>query len=140
MYFVLTILSSFIGFAIFWFLLISFIGKIGGWGKIAYHFPYTGMAGAIGQRKRFQTVKVGISNYNVDFEALPQGLHMYMMFLFKPGHSDILIPWQELQITDNMGLFQNMYKFSFASLPDKSFYAYQKLGEWIIEQKRQYMP
>ena len=64
---------------------------------------------------------------------------MSVMFLFRPGHGDILIPWQELQAEENKGILHNMYKFSFMSLPGRYFYTYKILGEWILEKKKEYV-
>jgi len=131
------------GFLLFWCAIVFVIGKLGGWGAIVHRFPYTGAtAGGGNERKRFQSIKIGLSNYSgvVNFEALPQGLHMSTIFLFKFGHSDVLIPWEELCVESGKGLLHHMYQFSFVSLPHKSFSTMKGLGDWIIENKKQYRP
>lgn len=117
------VLGSFFGFLTYLF------KQLGTWRQIALRFPHT-VLGYSGERKTFQSIKIGLVNYRhmVHFESLPQGLHMSVLSVFKLGHPDALIPWHELEIHDNKGLFQNMYQFSFVSLPGKSFNNFRSWG------------
>jgi len=129
-------------FPFLWILVIFLVGKLGSWRAIADKFPFTsGMTtSAQNERRSFQSIRVGVSNYSgvTNFESSPYGLHISVFILFKPGHPDMLIPWQELRLgTSKWPL--HTYKFEFESLLGKSFATHKTLGEWIIQQKKQFV-
>jgi len=128
-----------VSFPLLWILVIFLVGKLGSWRAISARFPFSaGMtSGERNERKSFQSIRVGVSNYSgiTNFESSSYGLHISVFILFKPGHPDILIPWQELRLGVSKWPLHT-YKFEFESLPGRSFATYKALGEWILMQKK----
>ncbi|MFA6427715.1 MAG: hypothetical protein WCW16_04730 [Candidatus Magasanikbacteria bacterium] len=129
-----------VGLVVFWYAIIFLISKLSGWNAIAEYFPSSSIGQTPISSKKFQSIKIGMSNYSgvVYFHIFPEGLNMKVITLFKPGHNPILIPWRELVVEENQGYLKNMYRFSFQSLAKKSFFTPRTLGEWIVEHKKKH--
>jgi hypothetical protein len=85
---------------VIWFASLWVIAHFGGWASLASIYPaYTAPAG---DRFRHQSMQINRwLGYNgaVNFVAGITGLHLSVFVLFRPFHSPIQIPWQEIHAT-----------------------------------------
>ncbi len=89
-------------FIAIWLSMLFLVSRFGGWGKLykAYKFPER-----IGNPflvKSFQSIQLGISNYNgiMTLSYYPEGLGMEVMILFRFQHPKILIPWKDIKLKE----------------------------------------
>jgi hypothetical protein len=89
-------------FLTIWLGMLFLVSRFGGWSKLykAYKFP-----DKIGNPllvKSFQSIQLGISNYNaiMTLSYYPEGLGMEVMILFSFQHPKILIPWKDIQLKE----------------------------------------
>jgi hypothetical protein len=85
---------------VIWLAALWLIAHLGGWVSLASVYPaHTAPAG---DRFRHQSVQVNNwLGYNgaVNFVAGIAGLHLTVFVLFRPFHSPIQVPWQEIRAT-----------------------------------------
>ncbi|HYH65711.1 MAG TPA: hypothetical protein VD866_13525 [Urbifossiella sp.] len=82
-----------LGFAVWWCVLIWSISWLTGWRTLARHYHFTGPFH--GRKHRFQHLRLGWSSYSgcVTVGSNADGLSLAVMFLFRPGHQPLFIPW-----------------------------------------------
>ncbi len=86
-----------VGFPLFWVLIMTVIGRFGGWGTLAEF--YRAQDDFEGQRWRFESARFERrANYGscLMFGANARGLHLSILFLMRPGHPPLFIPWDEV--------------------------------------------
>lgn len=86
-----------IGFPLLWTGALGLISLIG-WRKLAMH--YREMRQPEGERiGSSRSLRINMANYNgvIHARAGRDGLYLSVMFLFRPFHPPILIPWSDLQ-------------------------------------------
>ncbi len=114
------------------------IARISGWSRLAEQYRAT--EPFQGERWRFQSVQMRyLSHYNncVTFGADSQGLYIAMLFLVRPGHPPLLIPWQELEIRPKQRFGMSGYELSFPRVPGVTIWALRRLGEKIVHAARE---
>ncbi len=123
-----------------WFLIQS-IARISGWSRLAEQYranqPFQG------EKWRFQSVQMRyLSHYNncVTFGTDFQGLYIAMMFIVRPGHPPLLIPWEELEIRPKQRFFTNGHELSFPRVPGVTMWVLPRLGEKIVRAARERGP
>jgi hypothetical protein len=85
--------------AVFWTLVVNLISLASGWRALASHFR--AQQRFLGQKWRFQSAAMRRSaSYNgcLTAGADAMGLFLEMMYLFRPGHPALFIPWTEITV------------------------------------------
>lgn len=92
-------------FPFFWCFICWLLARMGGWSRWADLYPNP--AGHRGDVLWMQSGAFGWSNYNsvLKLSADPQGLALSVILPFRFGHSPILIPWSELEVSRKSGFF-----------------------------------
>ena len=88
-------LAFFLVFPLFWSGVVWVIAQMG-WARLARHYQTD--AQTTSRRFRFTSGAVGLSNYNSALHVgiEPEGLHLSVPLLFRPGHPPLLIPWEDI--------------------------------------------
>ncbi|RYG69911.1 hypothetical protein EON80_08930 [bacterium] len=107
-------------FATLWCSIIWFLARVGGWARLAKHYPAT----TVPQGYRFGGVSasLGWTNYNGCLTAIvaEQGLYLKPWAMFSISHSPLLIPWSALSpITERKFMWAKSGSTQI-SLPDGS--------------------
>ena len=86
-------------FVLFWCAVLILIAKLTGWATLAQRFrlrsPYTGPTWGFQSARLRWTSHYG-SCLNVGADAT--GLKLSVLFLFRPGHPPLLVPWDEISV------------------------------------------
>jgi hypothetical protein len=92
------LLLGLVFFAGMWIGVCILLARLGGWRRLAQRYPAQQQAN--GKRFRMQSAKVGPVSYNgcLNFCAAQQGLQISVIFIFKPGHPPVFIPWDEIRV------------------------------------------
>jgi len=118
---------------VFWILLSSMIARISGWRALAESYPVS--SDFSGKWLRFQSASLRwSSNYTgiVHFGADAKGLTLSVLFMFKPGHPPIFIPWTDIQVQSQGGIFPNL-RLRFSRKPDVPLVISKTLGERLSQ-------
>lgn len=93
------------GFAGVWFLACKAISSLSGWRRLAAQYPARGEPK--GRRFWMQSGRVGKAFYKncLIIDSASDGLYLRMLFVFRPGHPPIFIPWEEIEIKESTGLW-----------------------------------
>jgi hypothetical protein len=86
-------------FLIVWPGVLTLVGWLGGWRRLARRYPATEKPG--GRVYRFQTIRLGGANYGnaVTIDVGDRGVFLSVFWPFRFGHPNILIPWSELNVS-----------------------------------------
>ena len=98
-------------FPLFWIAIVYLISVMSGWQALAS--KYATQAEPPSQLKTMAGGMVGLSRYNgtLNVGLSDQGVYLSVIFLFKPGHKPLLIPWSEISEVKQIDyFFQKMYK------------------------------
>jgi hypothetical protein len=84
-------------FPLFWAFVCWLVALIGGWRRLAQVYRANEVPSEPGLFARF--VAVGLASYRntITVRMTPTGLHLAVMFLFRPGHPPLAIPWDALR-------------------------------------------
>jgi hypothetical protein len=91
-----------LGYSLFlalWVAVTVLISYISGWSALAQRFRSS--TGFVGQKWRGQSAQMrGIGGYNhcLTVGANKDGIYIAILFLFRPGHPALFIPWSEVSI------------------------------------------
>lgn len=86
-------------FVLFWCVLLFSIGALSGWVSLARRFRL--IAGFTGPTWRFQSARMRwTAHYGncLTVGADASGLMLSILFLFRPGHPPLLVPWTEISV------------------------------------------
>jgi len=92
-------IEFFIAFPVIWVVVVFAIGKFGGWTRLAGQYPSKPQVG--GRCFRFQSGRMRFRTGYGSCLAVgsdPFGLHLSILFLFRPGHPPLFLPWSEITI------------------------------------------
>lgn len=115
-----------------WMLVGAVVSYIGGWTTLAQHFrlrtPFTGKRWKqqSGQRRWI----AGYSNC-LTVGCNPEGLYLAMMPLFRFRHPQLLIPWQEIGISQRRILFWHYVRLGLGRELDIPLYLRPKLADRV---------
>lgn len=118
-------------FPLVWSGALMLVAHTGGWARIAAEYrswdPFEG------RRWRFQSGQFGWSNYGncLTVGAARQGLYFSVLFLFRPGHPPILVPWSDVTATPGKFLFSRYVDFRFRRVPEARVRLAQRLADRI---------
>ena len=125
--------AFFIFFTILWCSIVLLISLMGGWRALAKRYPAKDMEVA-GERWTMQSGALRILvryRHILTIAANPRGLYLDVMFLFRPGHPPLFIPWEHIEIHDRPGTFGRSIQFVFTQIPGTNLTVRQELGARI---------
>lgn len=96
----LIILSAFIGFLLFFALVVMLISKMGGWSNLAQKYPAKQFLGKELKTFPMSSLQIGyFGQYSgvVNIKVYPEGIWLRPGFIFKFGHSPIFIKWNDVK-------------------------------------------
>jgi hypothetical protein len=82
-----------------WILILTIIARASGWATLAT--VYRLQESFDGQRWHLQTAQMRwATNYGncLTVGASPRGLYLAVLFLFRPGHPPLLVPWADIAV------------------------------------------
>lgn len=101
-----------------WFGVLNLLSATGGWRRLGKRFPARVPAQGRGDSYPMQSGMVGWASYKgvLNIHTTPEGIHLSLFALFRPGHPPLFIPWEEVFNATPVNLFwkENM-KFEVGS-------------------------
>ncbi len=122
-------------FLTIWCTVCLLISWVGGWAQLKtcyrYELPFSGdlsymMSGRFGWTNYSSVLTVGRSH---------EGLYLRPLFLFRPGHPPLLIPWEELTVEENKFLFVNVLILRTSAFPQIKIQLYRRDKNWLWEMR-----
>jgi hypothetical protein len=104
------------------------ISWIGGWFELSRTYRATQEFN--GQIWRFQDVYLRLlTRYHgaVSVGASQEGLYLSVIFLVRPGHPPLFIPWQDISVKPGKVLWVRVYQFQFRQVPSVRLRLKEKL-------------
>ncbi len=135
-----------VGFVALWagiWLSVSFLaGRVSGWQKLATIYPDTASQQQ-GEKKRWLYIRFGKTRYNgaVVFEALPIGLRISSIWLFRFGQPSMIIPWNEIGEPEklNVGTWDYIYTNQFTiQKAEYPIICTLETAEWVMNKKKEF--
>jgi len=92
------VIGAVLGFAAIWCVTIFLVARLSGWHRLAELYPAT--EPPAGRVFRWQAARIGWSDYNgcLTITVGPAGLGLSVLWLFRPGHPPLLVPWSSLRV------------------------------------------
>lgn len=121
-------------FAVLWVFLFILFSILSGWRKLANH--YKKMNVFDGKKLGIQSAKIGIISYNncFIFGINTEELYISMLFPFKIGHPDLIIPLYEIIGKEEKGFFYGYVKLTFKSVEGARIRISKKLADKIEQE------
>ena len=119
---------------LFWAAVSFLISRISGWSLLARHYRMEDSFD--GQRWRFQSCRMRwMTSYNnaLTIGADRRGLYLSLVFLFRPGHPPLFIPWKDVVFAVKPGPAANMMEFRFRGEPAAVLHVNEKLGTAVLK-------
>lgn len=139
----LTALIIFLGFPVFfvlfWTAVCYLLGWVGGWQKLAADYHHT--ASFLGQTYNFRNGRMKWVNYKnvLTLGADTKGLYIAVLFLFRIGHPPLFIPWQDINTTEEKGVFGiDITNFQFLKHPSISLKVWGSVGKQVLQAGNKY--
>jgi hypothetical protein len=125
------------GFLIIWVSIVNYVGSVSGWKTLAKNYPNNAQITS-GQKTPVGFAMFNTTNYRggaLSLEALPEGLRLTALSIFKIGHPPILIPWSELE--NVVSETADNGSFTTKKTPGVHMQFFN-LSNWILQQKQKY--
>ncbi|MFH1286356.1 MAG: hypothetical protein ABII02_01230 [Candidatus Magasanikbacteria bacterium] len=125
-----------LAFLVFWAGIVVLTSRLSRWNKLAEVYPDV-TTGGDGEKKMFGGARMNnIANYNgtITFEATSAGLRMKQIIIFRFGHENLLIPWSDIEEKEYL---MSTIGFRFTRVPKLKILVSKKMGNWILEKKKQ---
>lgn len=127
------------GFPVLWMGIVSASSWLSGYGKLAERFPgarqapdrcWTHRSASFGLARYKNTLTVGVS---------PEGLYLWVMFLFRYRHPPILVPWDQVEVEHRHSSLWPIpfVEITFPSLPGQRIRLSGEAGKAVAEAKHQ---
>lgn len=96
-----------------WVAVCFMLARLGGWAELANHHGKTTVYE--GNKFRFCSGSFRWVAYNncLNFTVGSSGLGISVMFLFKPGHPTLSIPWSDISISQEKVFFKDVVRLKF---------------------------
>jgi hypothetical protein len=123
-----------IAFPIIWTLTVVLIARIGGWSQLAREYPARTQLG--GRRFRFQSGRMRLgTGYGscLMVGSDPAGLHLEVLFPFRPGHPALFIPWSDVTVRDDRKSVRGGITLGFSRVPEVPLVLSGKLVEQLAD-------
>lgn len=114
----------------FWALITTLIARLSGWSRLAE--SYRTQDAFEGQRWRFESARFRRqANYSscLTFGANARGLYLATLFLFRPGHPPLLIPWDDVTLQRKKRWMFSYVELRFRRAPGTAMLVRARLGE-----------
>jgi hypothetical protein len=99
-------------FPLMWIGISLLLSQLGGWARLAKHFPDD--PDAVGTNYRFRSGAIGMANYGscLSLRVCERGLRLSVLFLFRIGHPPLFIPWEQFHSLNEKRflLFRTLYE------------------------------
>jgi len=118
-------------FVALWIGVIFLIALIGGWRSLAERYA-SGPGEYTGARwhMRSGTMRGGARYNNIlTVGADARGLYLSVLFLFRPGHSPLFIPWDQIEMRERRGWMFSYVDFVFKAVPGVQLTVSPRLAE-----------
>jgi hypothetical protein len=119
-------------FAGMWLFVLHLLARMGGWRDLAASYGTTGPVE--GRTFWFKTARLGAVSYNscLTFTAGSAGLRIAVLFLFRPSHSPLVIPWSDISATEHRGRVFRYVDLQFKEQPQVRLRVFRGLAEALI--------
>jgi hypothetical protein len=111
------------------------IAALGGWRRIAS--SYCASSEPVGRRYFMQQCNVGFIRYGnyTTIHTSPEGIHVAVLFVYRPGHRPLFIPWDAIRhakVVRGFGIVRVQFeigspRIASMKLPRKIFEGYESL-------------
>jgi hypothetical protein len=120
-------------------ILVYFTSFLTGWAKLAKNYracvPYEG------KLWRFKSLTFGTTkNYSncIHLGANQRGLYLKPIFILRPGHPPLFIPWADIKTEVSKHWWIDVTKFHFLKNPGPTILIKKKLADQLLEQRRNF--
>lgn len=124
-----------LGFFLIWALVLMMISLWGGWWSLSQY--YSTKPHAVIKKWAFQSASMrmmtGYGNC-LNIAVTDTGLFLSILFIFRIGHSPLLIPWDDISVENHQSLFRKGLKLSFNKVPHVPLYINYALANKINEE------
>jgi hypothetical protein len=124
---ILLVPLALVGFVAFWCLILKLL-SLGGWSRMAR--SYEARSRPEGIRFGGRSARMASVNYSgsLTFIVASEGLYIAPMFLFRPAHPPLLVPWSALTATES--------ELTFHEHPDLKMQVHASLGRELIAARK----
>ena len=110
------------GFVVLWYGVLWLSATVSGWWRLAARFASTTLFQ--GEITSFVTARIRVANYSgvLNLGASDLGIYLVPIWLFRPSHAPLFIPWSEIEAVVREGTiwtWRSVY-VTFPSLPRTS--------------------
>ena len=97
--------AIFLAFAAFWCFVVNLVSLASGWRMLGRRFrteqPF------LGAKWNWQSAGMRFTRYNncLTVGADPMGIFLKTMFMFRPGHPALFVPWTEIAVSSRSTIF-----------------------------------
>lgn len=93
-------LAVILSFVAVWTFVAWIASRASGWHRMTQRFGSPGPFGSVGERVRFASAQIGWANYSgaLELRASASGLFLATVWVFRPFHPPLFIPWSDLQV------------------------------------------
>lgn len=136
----LVILIFVVGFPAFWYAIVFLISRMGAWAALAQHYS---TSNSLPEPKRswrtmsFRKSFIRMANYGnvVTYRVDQDALYLSIMFMFRPGHPALRIPFADIEMKKDVGYFGRQAHVTIAREPDWRVIMQMSDIHWIEEQQ-----
>lgn len=114
---VLIVLGFVVLFPLFWISVFWLLSRLSGWGRLAESFPHR--FEPTGDILLFASARVGWVDYSAALilGVGEEGLYLVPMWLFRPFHAPVLVPWTQIEADAREGRRIPRVKLTFPGTP-----------------------
>jgi hypothetical protein len=108
-----------VAFPMIWAMAAVLVARLGGWARLGREYPAQPQNG--GRRFRFQSGRMRFwTGYGscLMIGSDPLGLHLAVLFIFRPGHPPLFIPWSEVSVCEDRVPTRRGVALSFIRAPE----------------------
>ncbi len=120
------------GFALFWNFALQLTSSMSGWRTLAR--DYASAASITGQTFSFRSGRLGYMNYGtcLQFVSGPAGLAISVLFIFRPGHEPLFVPWSDVSARYYPGWVFRYAELRFERHPELRLRIFRGLAEQLL--------
>lgn len=105
-------------FPVFWICFCYLIALVSGWKRLADNYATKYKPPGIVWRFESAQLRFAASYSGcLNFSTTKQGLYVSILFLFRPGHESLYIPWSDVQVYTEKKWFRRVVRIQVGSVP-----------------------